>query len=135
MGKSVWMEENKKWFVPTLVGSIMMLIFVSVAIGFIYVLGVVKTSKIYVISVEKARKNPKVRRVLGKNIKGGLFVEGTISVSHLSGEADFVIPISGSEGKGRLRVLAQKVDDQWIYAALEVEADKSVEVIDLLEDH
>jgi hypothetical protein len=127
-----WFKENWKWFLPTVGTSIVVVLVASVVIAFIYVAGVVKTSTIYKQTLQKARENPAVRQRIGRPVKGGWFVDGTISVSHLSGQADFLIPLSGPKGKAHLRVVAQKVEGQWIYSALDVSFQDSMDVISLL---
>ncbi len=127
-----WLKENWRWFLPTLGGALLIVIVSSVVIGFIYVAGVVKTSPIYQQSLKKARGNPAVMQKLGKPVKGGLFIDGRISVSHLSGEADFTVPISGPQAEGTLRVQAQKIDGEWVYSLLEVYVSGSSDVINLI---
>ncbi len=127
-----WLKENWKWFFPTLGSAILIVLVSSVVIGFIYISGVVKTSTLYKLSLKKAKENSLVQEKIGKSLRSGLFVSGIISVSQLSGEADFEMPISGEKGEGVLKVKAQKIDGQWVYSVLEVDVNNSKEAIDLV---
>ncbi len=69
-----------------------------------------KSYPIYQEALELARKDQKVKLVLGDNINDALFGYSKIS----RGLARFEIPISGNKGAGELLVYGSKKEDVWV---------------------
>ena len=57
---------------------------------------------------------------LGKPIRMGMWVGGSINVTPADGRAELVMPISGPKGKGMLAVSAVKTAGEWHYKVMTV---------------
>jgi hypothetical protein len=127
-----WWGRNWKWVVP--VGGIGALaLFAAVVFAvFSLIFGVMKSSVVYKDAVARAKGHSSVQEILGSPIEEGWLVTGNINVSGSSGEADLDIPISGSEGKAKIYVVAEKSGEEWTYLTLVVEIKETGQRFDLL---
>ncbi len=82
--------------------------------------------------LERVRASTAVVERLGEPIETGWMVQGSISVSPGSGEADYSVPLNGPEGAGRVFVVAERRGGEWVFFELYVEIEGSGERIDLL---
>jgi hypothetical protein len=128
-----WWDRNWKWFVPLGCLGPLVLFAGFIALVVCLVCGTMKSSDAYKDAVSRARANPSVQKALGTPIEEGLFVQGSINISGLSGQADLAIPISGPNGNGTIHAVATKAADQWTFATLVVEIDGTGQRINLLD--
>lgn len=126
-----WWQRNWKWFVPTGCFALLVLVVVFISLIFLGVSGAMKSSDAYKTAVARASADPRVTNALGTPLTTGTFTTGSINVSGSVGRADMAIPISGSQGKGTLYVVADKAAGQWKYSMLTVEVEKTGERIEL----
>ena len=115
-----WFSRNWKWFVPTLVLGLVLLIAVAVGALITFVFGLLKSSEPYQHAVAVASSNPAVVRELGTPIVPAWYVSGNINVSGSSGDADLAIPLKGSLHRGTVYVRAKKTEGVWSYDKLEM---------------
>jgi hypothetical protein len=127
-----WWNRNWKWFVPLgCLGCCMGAIGIVVAIA-IFVLGALKTSDVYKEALRRVEESPRVVAEIGQPVEDGWFVSGSIDVRDSSGEANFVIPLKGPKGAGKVYVVASKRLGQWQFSSLTFEAESSSKRVDLL---
>ena len=127
-----WFSRNWKWFVPTLVLGLVLLVAVAVGALLTFVFGLMKSSEPYQHAVAVASSNPDVVRELGAPIVPGWFASGNINVSGNSGDANLAIPLNGKLRHGTVYVVAKKTDGVWSYDKLEVLVDGHEVPIELL---
>jgi len=128
--KKNWFARNWFWFVP--IGCVGML---CAAIGFLAlifmaVFAMMKSSDAYKDGVAQAKSHPAVQAALGTPIEEGMFVMGNIDLKNDSGEANLSVPLSGPAGDGTLHIEAIKSAGQWTFNSLVL--DCAGERIDLL---
>jgi hypothetical protein len=115
-----WLSRNWKWFVPTLILGLVLLLALVVGGLLTFVFGLLKSSEPYQHAVAVASSNPDVVRELGAPIAPGWYVSGSINVSENSGDANLAIPLNGSRHRGTVYVLAKKTDGVWRYDKLDM---------------
>jgi YD repeat-containing protein len=87
---------------------------------------------VYAQALERARSSPQVLEGLGQPLKVGWLPHGKVSRSGQDIRAEMTIPVSGSNGKGRICVLANRHSGSWNLATLVVRLDEKQQIIDLL---
>ncbi len=105
-----WFSRNWKWFVPTLVLGLVLLVAVAMGALLTFVFGLMKSSEPYQRAVAVASSNPDVVHELGAPIAPGWYASGNINVSENSGEANLSIPLNGKLRHGTVYVVAKKTD-------------------------
>jgi hypothetical protein len=115
-----WFSRNWKWFIPTLILGLVLLLALFVGGLLTFVFGLLKSSEPYRHAVAVASSDPEVVRELGAPVSPAWYVSGSVSVSGASGEANLSIPLKGSLHSGTVYVVAKKTDGAWTYTTLEV---------------
>lgn len=124
-----WWQRNWKWCVPVL-GALLLAMFVALALGGVaLLLGAIKSSGVYQQALMRAQSDPAVIAALGEPIRAGWFVQGNISTSGSSGEADLAIPLDGPRADGTLYVVAEKRAGEWRYKTLAVNVDGGERIV------
>jgi hypothetical protein len=100
----------------------MALVVACVALSFLGIIGLIKSSGSYRLAVETAAANPTIQEVLGAPIHDGLMPSGSTSETGADGTADFRIPLSGSRQSGTLVVTAVKEENTWRLQTMVLEA-------------
>jgi hypothetical protein len=129
--KQSWWHRNWKWVVP--VGCLAPLLVCggSIALIFVFVFGVMRSSEPYTEALARAKANPEVKAALGEPIEAGYWVNGSIDVSGPSGTAKIAIPISGPKKSATVYVDGTKTAGKWEYSTFEVAPDGGGNRIDL----
>ncbi|HEV7269151.1 cytochrome c oxidase assembly factor Coa1 family protein [Pseudoxanthomonas sp.] len=124
-----WWQRNWKWCVPVL-GALLLALFAAFVFGIVaLVFGAIKSSAPYQQALTRAQSDPAVIAALGEPIRAGFFVQGNISTSGASGEADLAIPLDGARADGTLYVVAEKRAGEWRYETLAVNVDGGERVV------
>ena len=124
-----WWQRNWKWCVPVL-GALLLAMFAAFVFGIVaLVFGAIKSSDPYRHGVTQAQSDPAVIAALGEPIRAGWFVQGNISTSGASGEADLAIPLDGPRSDGTLYVVAEKRAGEWRYETLAVNVDGGERIV------
>lgn len=126
-----WWGRNWFWVLP--VGCLTPVVACGgcFALLFMLVFGALKSSEVYVESLDLAKANDDVKALLGEPIAAGALVSGNIEIQDGSGKADLSIPISGPKGSATIYAVATKSGGKWEYSRLEVVSDDSTTRIDL----
>ena len=127
-----WFARNWGWVLGG--GCLTLIVLVALFIGSIF-FGVSKmftTSEPYEYAIKQAYENKKVVSILGEPIEKNGMINGNISLKNDSGEADFRIPISGSNENGWIIVVATKSYGKWTYEKLFVQFEGPEDSINLL---
>ncbi len=115
-----WFARNWKWFVPTLILGLVLLLALFVGGLLTFVFGLLKSSEPYQHAVAVASSNPEVVRELGAPVVPGWYLTGSESESGSSGNADLAIPLKGKLHRGTVYVVAKKTKGVWSYDKLEM---------------
>lgn len=84
------------------------------------------------LAIAEASANPALAERLGRPLKTGWFVSGSIEVTPTSGHAELAIPISGPKGSGTIYTEARKRAGLWHLEMLQFGNDGSTERMDLM---
>ena len=97
-------------------GIITVLIGVAVALLIaVFIFGGFETSEPYTYSLELIQNSPEVRAYLGDNCKKSGLIEGEIKEKFKSGSADLRYTLKGKKGVLHVHVVAEKINDVWVY--------------------
>lgn len=129
-----WWQRNWKWFVPTGCLTLIALFVVFIVAIFFTVTSMMKESTPYIEAFDKATNNSYVIESLGEPIESGGMLQGNISITNNTGEANILIPLEGPKGTGTLHVIAKKYNGKWSYNKMSISIESTKEVIDLLEE-
>jgi hypothetical protein len=89
------------------------------------------SSPVYIEALQAARADPHVVQSLGEPIRPGWLIMGSLEEQGISGDANLVIPISGSRKNGTLYASARKGNGVWQFYTLAVRVDGDPEIIPL----
>lgn len=87
----------------------------------------------YEYALNTAQNSKEISDSIGKPVIQKGFISGSINITGNRGEADLVIPIEGSSGKGSLSLYAEKSNDEWKMLKLTFYNSETGEVIVLIE--
>jgi cytochrome oxidase complex assembly protein 1 len=127
-----WWSRNWKWFVPTLVLLLCLLIAAFVFGILALVFGSMKMSEPYKYAMDQAQHAPVVVQRIGQPVESSTFISGQINVAGPTGHADLSIPISGPKGKATVYVVGDKSAGKWTYQTLEVQFEGDPNRVSLL---
>ena len=129
-----WFGRNWPWVLPVGGCLAVILLFVfGVGAAIFGVSKMISGSAPYEYAVEMAKNDERVISFLGENIEPDGMMNGNISLNNNDGEADIIIPLKGSKGKGSVSVKGQKTDGEWYYEELYVTIKETNKKINLLD--
>jgi hypothetical protein len=105
-----WIKRNWKWFFPAI---IFILFFVAILF-----MSLLKTSDVYKIALKKAQSNRILVEKIGKPIKAGFMVTGTIKWAGPKGSANISFALKGPKDSGVLYGAAEKSGGIWAFYKL-----------------
>ena len=128
-----WFARNWMWLVPSgcLTMIVLLLAFIAAIVGMVEMS--IKSSGPYTQALALAQASPEVSSKIGRPLKPGWFVSGSINTSGDSGDADISFPVTGPTGKGTVYAVAKKTAGLWHYDTLQIEVDGQADRIDLLQ--
>lgn len=120
---SAWAWENKPWrdvehFKRTqrawaIWGLVSWIAVIGLCVWLVFgIIGLIKGSEPYRMTMEMIRADPQVQAAVGDNITDG-FATGSINFSNLSGTAEFSIPVQGTKGSATVLTRALRTNGQW----------------------
>ena len=74
-------------------------------------------------AMDRLRSSPAVVQALGEPIEMGWMMSGSINLENDGGDADYSMPVSGPNGKGRMYVDASRFGGEWRFDELYVVVD------------
>ncbi|MBI5030391.1 MAG: hypothetical protein HZB51_07680 [Chloroflexi bacterium] len=89
------------------------------------------SSPVYIQAVNAAKTDSRVVQALGDPIQFGWFITGSLQEQGISGDANLIIPISGSRKSGTLYAAARRANGIWQFYTLAVRIDGDNELITL----
>ena len=115
-----WWSRNWKWVV--LVGCLLPILLCGGGVAglVLVVFKAIRSSDIYVESLDRASRNAEVRERLGEPVVSKWWLSGNVNTKNGSGDADIRIPISGPKGDGTIHAVAHRSEGRWIYDTLNV---------------
>jgi hypothetical protein len=129
-----WFKRNWIWAIPGCgCLTIILLIVFGVGAAFFGVTNLIENSSPHNHAVEKAINNPKLIAELGDSIETMWMMNGSIALENDNGTANYNIALKGSQGKGTLFVIAEKMEGEWVYEELYVIIKETQEKINLLD--
>lgn len=109
--------------------SIVLIVIVAFFCGIMSLLGIIyyfmTSSVAYEMGMKFANNDPVVEQFIGKPIKSGLLITGSLSVNNSEGKANISIPVSGPKGSGVVYVVATKEFGKWSADKLVFQPDKT----------
>lgn len=94
----------------------------------VFVMGIIKSSEVYQVALDRARHHPQVKLSLGEPIEDSWLVMGQINVEGRGGSANLDIPISGPKTSATIHILANKSAGKWIFERLLIVTDSGKEI-------
>ena len=114
-----WWNNNWKWFIPMSVISLILAVFISSDMGAIGadLTKAYSDKQLYENALLKVKSNQKVIELLGEiePIDKLAILEGEVKYSDDNRTVNSSIRIKGSTGKGRMDIIADKVNNEWKY--------------------
>ncbi len=116
--------KKKRWKLPVIiVTAVLALIIILAIIAVNAGRSALRSSPVYTETLNFLYANPEAVSYLGEPIELGRGVNGSISTSGNTGEADLEIPVSGSLNKGTVYAQATLADGWWNYSLLDLQKD------------
>jgi hypothetical protein len=117
-------SRKKMWVIIIL--SVLLAIFLLIVgcCGLLYfgVTKALKSSQVYVLSIQRAQNSPCAISKLGTPIAAQGLPQGSSSENNGSGSADLTIPITGPQGTGSLHTIASRENSVWTLTSVTLTA-------------
>jgi hypothetical protein len=120
-----WLQRNLKWFIPLVVVALLLgsALFSTASDaqmgGYITALN---DDALYQNALQQAQQSKDVSKALGtlKPIDQLAIIESNVEYSNNNTSVNLSVRVTGSKGKGRMDVVANKVNDSWNYQAIKI---------------
>lgn len=133
-----WWKRNWKWFLPTLLFSILVGLFLALSIdgNATDIAQAYSDNSLYEKAIEKARSNERVLEIIGdiKPIDKLAFIEGDAIYSNNNSSVALSLRIEGSKRKGKIDIIADKNGTKWEYKKINIRIKNPKEEIQILKD-
>jgi len=120
-----WWKRNWKWFAP-LIGTVL----ISITIFFSSGMSGITTdlvqayadSELYENALKKVKADKRVTDLLGEiePIDKMAILEGEVQFSDNNKKVKSTIRVKGTKGKARMDIVANRIDNEWIYEKLNI---------------
>ncbi|TVR98838.1 MAG: hypothetical protein EA418_00840 [Wenzhouxiangellaceae bacterium] len=127
-----WWQRNWKWFVPVGCFGFLVLALAGFAMLFALILGGMRNAEVTQLAISIANNDAALVEAIGEPIEPRGFINGSISISGPSGEADLAIPVVGPRGRATLYGEATRRQSEWSYDVLVAELEADDRRLDLL---
>lgn len=119
-----WMQRHWKWFAPTILVSLLLVVFFSSGLNKMTsdLTLAYSDTELYSKALEKIKTNETVKTILGdiEPIDQLAILEGQVNYSEDNTKVKSSIRIIGTKGKAKLDIIANKVETEWIYKTIVV---------------
>jgi hypothetical protein len=127
-----WWNRHWKWIIPAVILFLITVCIVlssKVGSAIFDISQAYSETELYKGAFTKAKENERVKIVLGelKPIDKIAIFEGETSYTNNNTTIKSSIRISGDKGKARLDIIANKINNEWIYNIINVRIKKPVE--------
>jgi hypothetical protein len=120
-----WLQRNLKWFIPLVVVALLLgsALFSTASDaqmgGYITALN---DDALYQNALQQAQQSKDVSKALGtlKPIDQLAIIESYVIYSNNNTSVNLSVRVTGSKGKGRMDVVANKVNNSWNYQAIKI---------------
>jgi hypothetical protein len=133
-----WWKKNWKWFIP--ISGVFMIVVTSVFVsGFDKTLGdfskAYLDSELYDNALKIVRENNRVKETLGhiEPINNMTILNGYVEYSDSNNYIKTTIKVSGEHGKAMLDIIADRVNNEWIYKKINIRIKNSPEKKEIIE--
>jgi Cytochrome oxidase complex assembly protein 1 len=117
-------SRKKMWVIIIL--SVLLFLFLLIAgcctALYFGVTKALKSSQVYVMSIQRAQASPCAISKLGQPINAQGLPQGSSNENNDSGSADLTIPIQGPQGSGSLHAIASRDNKVWTLTSLTLNA-------------
>ncbi|WP_456440249.1 cytochrome c oxidase assembly factor Coa1 family protein [Psychroserpens sp.] len=117
-----WFQRHWKWFVPTSIVSIVLVLFFSSGMNKVAsdLTIAYSDTELYNNALNKAKVNETIVAILGdiQPIDKHAILEGQVNFSEDNNSVKSSIRIIGTKGKARLDIVANKVGNNWSYKTI-----------------
>jgi hypothetical protein len=129
-----WLDRHARWKIP--LGCLIVILLLCAFVGVTFTILDVsfRSSLVYHEALARARQSSEVANHIGSPLKPGRVIQGHISVSGSTGNANMEIPLTGPRGKATIVLDASKVDGKWAFRMLEVQFEGQSNVVNLLKE-
>ncbi len=121
MNRTFW-QRHWKWITPC--GLLIVIVFFMSPIGNAVtdIVKVYADATVYENALEKAKVNPQVITVMGDLAPIDTFaiLEGAVRYSNNNASVNITVRIKGSKGKGKLDIVAHKLNAIWDYELIKI---------------
>lgn len=108
-----WLERYG-FYVGVIAAMILFSVIVAGGSGLLFFYNqAMKSTPIFQEVLAQVKKNEMMQKSLGKNLREGWLVSGSIQYQGTNGLADFQFPIAGDQGQGRVKTKAIMKDGVW----------------------
>ena len=119
-----WWNNNWKWFIPMSVISLILAVFISSDMGAIGadLTKAYSDKQLYENALLKVKSNQKVIELIGEiePIDKLAILEGEVKYTDDNRTVNSSIRIKGSTGKGRMDIIADRVNNEWKYKIINI---------------
>jgi len=123
-----WLQSHWKWLVPTLLVFFLLAVFFSSGMNKVAsdLTNAYTDTELFNNALEKVKANETVVSILGdiQPIDQLAILEGQVNYSKNNTAVKSSIRISGTKRNARLDIIANKVNNEWIYKTLNVRIKK-----------
>lgn len=129
-----WGVRNWKWLVPITALLIVIIAFLSLTSGLMSFAQAYAEPALYENALEKACQNERVSEVLGtiQPVDKLTILEGNVVYAEDHNSVDLTFRITGTKGKGKMDIQANKIDGNWEYELIKIRIKKPEEEIIVL---
>lgn len=134
MNRNFW-QRHWKWITPAVIGIIAIFFMSPIGNAITDIAKVYADASVYENALEKVKVDDRVIAVLGnvETIDKFAIVEGSVFYSNNNSKLNITIRIKGSKGKGKLDIIANKINGIWDYEIIKVRIKDPKETIVVLE--
>jgi predicted negative regulator of RcsB-dependent stress response len=133
-----WLQRNAKWLAPLVVVIILLgsAVFSSVSDaqmgGYANALA---DDALYTNALNKAQENAEVKKVLGtlEMVDQLAIIESNVTYSNNNNAVNLSVRVKGSKAKGRMDVIAAKVNNAWHYSLIKIRIKDPKQEINVLQ--
>jgi hypothetical protein len=133
-----WWKSNRKWFLPTLIITFLLLTGLLVSSGMegniTDIAKAYSEDSLYERAIDKANTNKRVLELIGKiePIDQLAILEGNAVYANNHTSVELSVRVKGNKGKGKMDISARKNGNNWEYKYIKIRIKEPKEEIHIL---